>query len=98
MLIKSKLIAEIAAQQTDISEHHINLAVNQILIALTDALVQQERIEIRDFGSFSIHQRLAGERRNPKTGVKVAKPASYWPHFKPGKTLRALLNQPATTV
>ena len=52
------------------------------------ALAQGERIEIRGFGSFSLHYRPPRLGRNPKTGDSVALPAKHVPHFKPGKELR----------
>ena len=50
------------------------------------------RIEIRDFGSFTPHQRDARKGRNPKTGDAVALPGTHVPHFKPGKELRDRVN------
>ena len=50
------------------------------------------RIEIRGFGSFSLHYRPPRMGRNPKTGEAVALAAKYVPHFKPGKELRERVN------
>ena len=47
-----------------------------------------DRIEIRGFGSFSLHYRPPRLGRNPKTGESVALPGKHVPHFKPGKELR----------
>ena len=52
------------------------------------SLAEGERIEIRGFGSFSLHYRPPRTGRNPKTGAAVALPGKYVPHFKPGKELR----------
>jgi integration host factor subunit beta len=54
---------------------------------------QGERIEIRGFGSFSLHFRPPRQGRNPKTGEAVALSGKYVPHFKPGKDLRDKVNQ-----
>nr|2IIF_A Chain A, Integration host factor [Escherichia coli] len=51
-----------------------------------------ERIEIRGFGSFSLHYRAPRTGRNPKTGDKVELEGKYVPHFKPGKELRDRAN------
>ena len=51
-----------------------------------------DRIEIRGFGSFSLHFRAARIGRNPRTGTAVQLPARYVPHFKPGKALRDQVN------
>ena len=53
-----------------------------------NALSRDERIEIRGFGSFSLHFRPPRMGRNPKTGASVALTGKHVPHFKPGKELR----------
>ena len=58
-----------------------------------DALARGERIEIRGFGSFSLHYRAPRIGRNPKTGEQVALAGKYVPHFKPGKELRERVNE-----
>ena len=55
-------------------------------------LQQGERIEIRGFGSFSLHYRAPRVGRNPKTGEKVELLGKSVPHFKPGKELRERVN------
>ena len=67
----------------------------QILEIMSDALAQGERIEIRGFGSFSLHFRPPRQGRNPKTGEAVALAGKYVPHFKPGKDLRERVNSGA---
>ena len=62
---------------------------------MSDALAQGERIEIRGFGSFSLHFRPPRQGRNPKTGETVALAGKYVPHFKPGKDLRERVNDGA---
>ena len=59
-----------------------------VLEHMADRLASGERIEIRGFGSFSLHFRPGRVGRNPKTGAPVSLPAKYVPHFKPGKELR----------
>jgi integration host factor subunit beta len=70
----------------------VELAVKLMLDQMTDALASGERIEIRGFGSFSLHYRAPRMGRNPKTGETVPLPAKYVPHFKPGKELREQVN------
>jgi integration host factor subunit beta len=50
------------------------------------------KIEIRGFGSFSLHFRAPRMGRNPKTGEAVELEGKYVPHFKPGKELRDRVN------
>lgn len=87
-MTKSELIEKISRQQTQFNQKDIELAVNQILDSMIDALSHGNRIEIRGFGSFSLHERKARVGRNPKTGEQVALEAKRVPHFKPGKFLR----------
>ena len=66
----------------------MDLAVKSLLEMMGASLVDGERIEIRGFGSFSLHYRPPRLGRNPKTGDSVALPGKHVPHFKPGKELR----------
>jgi integration host factor subunit beta len=70
----------------------MELAVKMILDHMSDALARGERIEIRGFGSFSLHYRAPRVGRNPKSGESVSLPGKYVPHFKPGKELRERVN------
>lgn len=87
-MIKSELIAKIAANVTHLPEKMVSDSVNYLLDLMSDALVEDKRIEIRGFGSFSLHHRPPRNAHNPKTGEKVVTHAKYSPHFKPGKELR----------
>ncbi len=60
--------------------------------AMRESLIQGDRIEIRGFGSFSLHYREPRKGRNPKTGDAVELTGKYVPHFKPGKELRERVN------
>jgi len=87
-MTKSELIELLAAKQTHLATKDVELAVKQILEIMSDALAEGHRIEIRGFGSFSLHYRPARQGRNPKTGEAVALSGKHVPHFKPGKELR----------
>ena len=63
-------------------------AINITIDTMQNALGRGERIEIRGFGAFSLHERKARTGRNPKTGEAVEIPTCYKAHFKPGKELR----------
>ena len=92
-MTKSELIERIVLQQTQLSAKDVELAVKMILDEMVDSLALGERIEIRGFGSFTLHFRNPRVGRNPKTGEKVALAGKYVPHFKPGKELRDQVNQ-----
>ena len=87
-MIKSELITSLVAKLRDIPEKDISQSVNLIIDSMSDALSQGKRIEVRGFGSFSLHYRPPRNAHNPKTGEKVITEAKYSPHFKPGKGLR----------
>ena len=91
-MTKSELIEKIAAVQTQLSAKDVELAVKTMLDHMAEALAEGERIEIRGFGSFSLHYRAPRLGRNPKTGEKVELAGKYVPHFKPGKALRVRVN------
>jgi integration host factor subunit beta len=59
---------------------------------MSEVLAEGGRIEIRGFGSFSLHYRAPRVGRNPKTGEPVELSGKYVPHFKPGKELRDRVN------
>lgn len=87
-MTKSELIELIARRQTQFSQKDVELAVNQIIDSMIESLSEGDRIEIRGFGSFSLHHRQARVGRNPKTGENVELGEKRVPHFKPGKSLR----------
>ena len=87
-MTRSELIDRLAAWQPELTVKDAELAVKAILDALSSALSQGERIEIRGFGSFSLNHRLPRQGRNPRTGKIVPVPAKRLPHFKAGKDLR----------
>lgn len=91
-MTKSELIASIAEQQAHLPYKDVEFAVKGLIELMCQSLVTGERIEIRGFGSFSLHHRPPRMGRNPKTGDPVALPAKFVPHFKPGKELRERVN------
>jgi integration host factor subunit beta len=90
---KSELIDVIATQLPEVNVKDVEQAIKGMLEFMSQKLAQGERIEIRGFGSFSLHHREPRQGRNPKTGASVALTAKYVPYFKPGKELRDRVNQ-----
>lgn len=93
LMTKSELIERLAARQTQLSLKDVELVVKSLLEHMAQSLAQGERIEIRGFGSFSLHYRAPRVGRNPKTGQSVDLEGKYVPHFKPGKELRDRVNE-----
>jgi integration host factor subunit beta len=96
-MTKSELIEQIADRQDQLSPKDIELAVKLILEYMSHSLSSGARIEIRGFGSFSVHYRAPRLGRNPKTGDPVELEGKYVPHFKPGKELRDKVNETIQT-
>jgi integration host factor subunit beta len=88
MMIKSQLNMFLSKLLPQISEKKINSATNLIIKQLSETLISGKRIEIRGFGSFSLHHRPPRQAFNPKTGNRVTTDAKFIPHFKPGKALK----------
>ncbi len=91
-MTKSELIERINAAQSQLSLKDVELAVKTMIEQMSQTLSSGERIEIRGFGSFSLHYRAPRIGRNPKTGESVGLSGKYVPHFKPGKDLRDKVN------
>ncbi|WP_372864858.1 integration host factor subunit beta [Spongiibacter sp.] len=96
-MTKSELIELMAERQPQLSHKDIELAVKTMIEHMSQVLATGSRIEIRGFGSFSLHYREPRMGRNPKTGETVQLPGKYVPHFKPGKELRERVNQSLTS-
>ncbi|MFT2099485.1 integration host factor subunit beta [Marinomonas sp. 2405UD66-6] len=91
-MTKSELIELLIDQQSHLPVKDVEQSIKAMLEHMSDSLANGERIEIRGFGSFSLHYRAPRIGRNPKTGESVELNAKYVPHFKPGKELRELVN------
>jgi integration host factor subunit beta len=91
-LTKSDLIDNLSRSQSHLAYKDVELAVKSLIEMMSNALSMGERIEIRGFGSFSLHFRPPRVGRNPKSGDKGELPGKYVPHFKPGKELRDRAN------
>ena len=87
-MTKSELIEALTRRQTQFTSRDIESAVKTILESMAQSLATGERIEIRGFGSFSLHYRPPRVGRNPKSGEAVSLPEKYVPYFKPGKQMR----------
>jgi integration host factor subunit beta len=87
-LTRSELIADLAA-----SDPHLRLIVVTIFDQIADALARGDRVELRRFGAFTVNQRDAPVRHNPRSGEAVFVAAKALSFFKAVKTLRGRLNR-----
>lgn len=86
-MTRSELIESLACRFPQLVKADADMAVDHILGAIRQTLVQGRRVEIRGFGSFSLNYHAPRIGRNPKTGEKVPVPAKYAPHFKASKEM-----------
>ncbi len=91
-MTKSELIDILAQRQKHLTYKDVEFAIKTMIEQMAQTLASGDRIEIRGFGSFSLHYRPPRVGRNPKTGDSVPLAGKYVPHFKPGKELRERVN------
>ena len=84
---KTELIAAVA-EKADLSTKDAEAAITALVEAITEALVQQEKVQLVGFGSFEVKTRAERVGRNPKTKETIQIPASKAPVFKAGKALK----------
>ncbi|MGZ5051961.1 MAG: integration host factor subunit beta [Methylobacter sp.] len=87
-MTKSELIDILAKKRPHLERKNVEQAVGCMVEYMSRALMANERIEIRGFGSFSLHYHPPFTGRDPRTGAELNLPARYSPYFKPGKELR----------
>ena len=85
-------LVEHVTKISELSKKHAEIIVNTVFDSIIEALKNDEKIELRGFGSFRIRKRHSRVGRNPKTGARVEVPAKKIPYFKPGKELKELIN------
>ncbi|MFQ5842398.1 MAG: HU family DNA-binding protein [Thermodesulfobacteriota bacterium] len=90
-MTKSEL-SEILAQRFNLTNKKAKMIVEAVIESLREALLKDERIEIRGFGSFMNRRYRAYTGRNPKTGKAIQVPAKILPFFKVGKDLKRKVN------
>ena len=91
-MTKSELVDFLWEKRPDMSRSRIKTIVDLLFQSLFDAIVRQERIEIRGFGSFSIRKYKSYEGRNPKTAETIPVKSKLLPFFKVGNELKQRVN------
>ena len=90
---KSDLINRITERSNSFNKDDLDLAVNIVLNIISNSLSNGDRVEIRNFGTFSSRPREQRLSRNPKTGTSVLVDAKYHPYFRASKYLKESLNK-----
>jgi len=91
-MIKSELVEKLAEQEK-LSIQVARRIVDTIFGTMTNALVDGDRVELREFGVLSVRTRKARTGRNPKTGAPVSVHEKRVPFFKAGKAVKVALNK-----
>ena len=89
---KSHLIAALAGK-ADLPRRKAEEIIDTVFHTMAGALVGDDRIEIRGFGSFMVKQYKGYTGRNPKTGQSIAVAGKRLPFFKTGKGLRQMVGR-----
>ena len=90
---KSDLVNNISNKSDSFSEDDIEKSVKSILELISKSLSKSQRVEIRNFGTFSIRPREERLSRNPKTGTSILVEAKSHPYFRASKDLKQSLNK-----
>ena len=91
-MTRSELVTRIAAENPNLPLSDVEKIVRTLFSTITEALSDGRRVELRDFGVFSIKHRGPRLGRNPRNGEPVDVEAKAVPYFKTGKELRDRLN------
>ncbi len=90
---KSDLLKKLHGKLKAFDEGDVEQSVNTILRLISDSLINGDRVEVRNFGSFSVRLREQRVSRNPKTGTSVLVEAKHYPYFRASKFLKESVNK-----
>jgi integration host factor subunit beta len=85
-------IINLVCEKNNLGLSDVDYSVKKIIDFMSENLYQGERVEIRGFGTFSLHTHQSRLARNPKTGDKIALERRNTVHFKPSKELKSRVN------
>ena len=92
MIVNRSDIINLVSETNNLNISDIEYSIKKIIDYMGSNLYQGERIEIRGFGTFSLHTHQSRIARNPKTGEKIALERRNTVHFKPSKELKSRVN------
>ena len=85
-------IINLVCEKNNLGLSDVEYSIKKIIDFMSENLYQGERVEIRGFGTFSLHTHRSRLARNPKTGDKIALERRNTVHFKPSKELKSRVN------
>jgi len=90
--VTKKEIVKTISDETGLNQQQIKTVVQKTFDAIVATLVEEGRIELRNFGVFQVRPRAARKARNPRTGRQVEVPEKFVVTFKPGKIMEQKVN------
>lgn len=88
-----KQIVQHIAEKVGVTQGQAQEIIQSVFDGITDTLVREGRIELRNFGIFEVRKRQARKARNPRTGQVVKVPARIVVTFKPGREMQERVRQ-----
>ena len=85
-------IVDIVSNATGLTKVETEIIMNGVMSTIIDSLANNEKVELRGFGTFGIKHRMPKKARNPGTGEPVFLPERFVPTFKPSKLIRSRVN------
>jgi len=85
--VTKKEIVRTISEEIGLTQLQTKEIVQKTFNAIVEALVEEGRIELRNFGVFEVKRRAPRKARNPRTGDKVFVPEKFVVTFKPGKEM-----------
>jgi len=85
--VTKKEIVKQISEELGLTQLKTKEIVQKTFDAIIDTLLQEHRIELRNFGVFEVKRRKARKARNPRTGEKVDVEPKNVVTFKPGKEM-----------
>jgi nucleoid DNA-binding protein len=95
--VTKKEIVKTISDETGLNQQQIKQVVQKTFDSIVQTLVEEGRIELRNFGVFQVRPRAARKARNPRTGRQVEVPEKFVVSFKPGKVMEERVNAIGTT-
>jgi len=86
-------IIDIVSEATGLTKVETEVTMNGVMKTIVDSLANNERVELRGFGTFGIKHRMPKKARNPGTGDAIYLPERFVPTFKPSKMMKSRVNE-----
>ncbi|MCA9195342.1 MAG: integration host factor subunit beta [Planctomycetales bacterium] len=91
--VTKKEIVKTISDKTGLTQLQIKEIVQATFDGIIETLLEEGRVELRNFGVFQVKSRKARKARNPRTGRQVEVPEKFVVSFKPGKEMEARVQE-----